>query len=166
RDVKLRFPCFATGTPAPATTNAAAVETLSVVTVPPPVPHVSTSRSLIPSSTPIIVARNADAAPVISSAVSPLLRRPRSSAAISGPVASPRMTTPKAAADSSADNESPAASRLRAWDRPIVSGAAVFVTWNPVVEGRRQGPKKCYPQRWSFVNRDKELRNLPEPLAR
>src|SRR4030095_16818284 len=37
------FPCFATGTPAPATTNAAAVETLNVFTLLPPVPTTSTN---------------------------------------------------------------------------------------------------------------------------
>ena len=45
REVKLRLPCLATGTPAPATTNAAAVEMLSVPTRPPPVPQVSTRQS-------------------------------------------------------------------------------------------------------------------------
>ena len=45
REVKLRFPCFATRTPAPATTKAAAVEMLSVPTRPPPVPQVSTVPS-------------------------------------------------------------------------------------------------------------------------
>ena len=43
REVNDRLPCFAIGTPAPAATNAAAVEILNVVTVPPPVPAVSTN---------------------------------------------------------------------------------------------------------------------------
>ena len=38
REVNERFPCLATGTPAPAATKAAAVEILNVVTLPPPVP--------------------------------------------------------------------------------------------------------------------------------
>ena len=43
REVNDRLPCFAIVTPAPAATNAAAVEILNVVTVPPPVPAVSTN---------------------------------------------------------------------------------------------------------------------------
>ncbi len=40
-----RLPCLATCTPAPAATNAAAVEMLNVPEASPPVPHVSTSNS-------------------------------------------------------------------------------------------------------------------------
>ena len=40
-DVNDRLPCLATTAPAPAATSAAAVETLKVETVPPPVPQVS-----------------------------------------------------------------------------------------------------------------------------
>jgi len=36
-----RFPCFATGTPAPATTKAVVVEMLKVCAISPPVPQVS-----------------------------------------------------------------------------------------------------------------------------
>ena len=45
REVNDLFPCLAIGIPAPAATNAAAVEMLNVVTVPPPVPAVSTNLS-------------------------------------------------------------------------------------------------------------------------
>src|SRR5438876_8614823 len=57
-----RLPCFATGSPAPATTKAAAVETLKVLAQLDPVPAVSmkqlwrelrrTARSRIPSASP------------------------------------------------------------------------------------------------------------------
>ena len=40
-----RLPCFATGTPAPATTNAAVVETLNVPWPSPSVPQTSTERA-------------------------------------------------------------------------------------------------------------------------
>ncbi len=44
-EVMLRLPCFATRTPAPATTKAVAVEMLNVPLASPPVPQVSTSAS-------------------------------------------------------------------------------------------------------------------------
>ena len=44
-EVTLRLPCFATRTPAPATTSAVAVEILKVPLASPPVPQVSTSAS-------------------------------------------------------------------------------------------------------------------------
>src|SRR5439155_1669797 len=96
REVNERLPCFATEAPAPAATNAAAVEMLKVETVPPPVPQVSTRWSPA-ASTGIITARSARAAPATSSAVSPLTRRPMSRAAICAGVASPRITVPKTA---------------------------------------------------------------------
>ena len=46
RELIERLPCLATRTPAPATTNAAAVETLKVPEASPPVPQVSTSASI------------------------------------------------------------------------------------------------------------------------
>ena len=45
REEIARLPCFATGTPAPATTKAAQVETLKVPLPSPPVPHVSMAPS-------------------------------------------------------------------------------------------------------------------------
>src|SRR3989449_1942820 len=93
-EVNERLPCFATDAPAPAATNAAAVEMLKVETVPPPVPQVSTRWSPA-ASTGIIASRSARAAPATSSGVSPLTRRPMSRAAICAGVASPRITTPK-----------------------------------------------------------------------
>ena len=92
-DVKERLPCLATEAPAPAATNAAAVEMLKVDTVPPPVPHVST-RCAPCASTRTMAWRSARAAPAISSAVSPFTRRPMSKAASCTGVASPRITAP------------------------------------------------------------------------
>ena len=43
REEAARFPCLATRAPAPATTNAAAVDTLNVSAPSPPVPHRSTT---------------------------------------------------------------------------------------------------------------------------
>ncbi len=62
-----RFPCLATFTPAPATTNAATVEMLNVFASSPPVPQVS-SDGPGPGSTRIISARIARANPVSTSA--------------------------------------------------------------------------------------------------
>ena len=69
-----RLPCFATGSPAPATTNAAVVEILNVCEPSPPVPQVSTTSECFVW---IFVAfsRMTRAAPVISSMVSPFNRR-------------------------------------------------------------------------------------------
>ena len=72
REVAERLPCLATETPAPATTNAAAVETLNVER-PPPVPQVSTSGVLV-SQTDALRARTTEASPASSAAVSPFAR--------------------------------------------------------------------------------------------
>ena len=94
-DVNDRLPCLATTAPAPAATNAAAVEILKVETTPPPVPQVST-RCAPFASTRTIASRSARAAPATSSGVSPFTRNPISRAAIWAGVASPRITTPNA----------------------------------------------------------------------
>ncbi len=108
------MPCLATGTPAAATTKAAAVETLIVVTRPPPVPQVSTSRPGDGCGTGTITARMARAAPATSAALSPRIRRPRRSPAACAGVAAPDMRSPRAAAVSSAVSSSCAARRRRA----------------------------------------------------
>ena len=66
RLVAARLPCFATGTPAPATTKAAAVETLKVPAPSPPVPQVSIARGS-GAGAPSARARSARAAATISS---------------------------------------------------------------------------------------------------
>ena len=67
-----RFPCLATFTPAPATTNEAAVEILNVPRASPPVPHISMAGET--SGTGTIFSLIALAKPAISSTVSPLVR--------------------------------------------------------------------------------------------
>ena len=64
-----RLPCFATFTPAPATTKVAVVLILKVPFASPPVPHMSIASELVGTLT--IFFRIASANPVISSTVSP-----------------------------------------------------------------------------------------------
>ena len=95
-----RFPCLATGTPAPATTIAATVEMLNVPLRSPPVPTTSTTgdggRTGFANSS-IVRAR-----PSTSSTVSPFVRSAISSPPIWAAVASPAMTVRMASAASSA----------------------------------------------------------------
>src|SRR5882724_11528026 len=96
-----RLPCLATLSPAPATTNAVAVETLKVPEASPPVPHVSTSISRsVPLSAAVSSARAwtratfdriTCAKPISSSTVSPFIRRAVRKAAICASVAVPDM---------------------------------------------------------------------------
>src|SRR5688500_9363159 len=133
-----RLPCFAMRTPAPAASSAAAVEMLNVGTAPPPVPHVSTRSSVDATGKRIIAPRNARAAPVTSSAVSPLTRSPMRSAAICAAVASPRITVPNASAATSASSDSPNAMRLIAtWSALGAAdvGGAAAVTLLPRGDG-------------------------------
>ena len=90
-----RLPCFATGTPAPATTKAAAVETLKVPAPSPPVPQVSTVRASLQRAV-TACARSARAAATISATVSPFVRMATSSAAIPTAVALPSTISPNA----------------------------------------------------------------------
>src|SRR5438093_6924959 len=69
-----RLPCFATGRPAPAITNAAAVETLKVLAELDPVPAVSMKHSWV-HLIDVARARMASASPASSSTVSPLFLR-------------------------------------------------------------------------------------------
>src|SRR4029079_3855442 len=99
REEIARLPCFATGTPAPATTKAAQVEMLKVPLPSPPVPQVSMAPS--GARTVSTLARMARAAPAISSTVSPRTRSPMTSALICAGVAAPDITRSKASAASS-----------------------------------------------------------------
>ncbi len=120
-ELMLRLPCLATRTPAPAVTNAVAVEILKVPQASPPVPLVSTrlvsARNESPSasrpvplrsSAPgaqlrrlqtseigkgVAAARMASAKPTISSTVSPFMRKATSSAAICASVQFPASTS-------------------------------------------------------------------------
>ncbi len=94
REETERLPCLATGTPAPATTKAAAVEMLKVPLASPPVPQVSMAPS--GARTFVALARMARAAPAISSTVSPRVRNAIKSPAISAGDAAPDMTNSKA----------------------------------------------------------------------
>ena len=96
-----RLPCLATRTPAPATTNAVAVDTLKVPEASPPVPHVSMSISRsVPVAPTMSPARGRTlttfwritwAKPISSSTVSPFMRSAVRKAAIWALVAAPDM---------------------------------------------------------------------------
>ena len=119
-EVRLRLPCLATRTPAPAVTNAEALEILKVPLASPPVPQVSTSASRpvpLRSSAPAVLSpqggsgvaavRIASAKPTISSTVSPFIRKATNSAAICESVQLPSSTSAITWRDSASDNESP-----------------------------------------------------------
>src|SRR5262245_46674896 len=105
-----RLPCLATLRPAPATTNAVAVETLKVPDASPPVPAVSISisrsvpASAVPTSprvrTRTAFSRMTSASPMSSSTVSPFMRRAVRKAATWTEVAAPDMSASIAAAAS------------------------------------------------------------------
>src|SRR5215470_16181373 len=105
-----RLPCLATLSPAPATTNAVAVDTLNVPEASPPVPHVSTSISRsVPVSAAVSSARVCTRAtferitcakPISSSTVSPFMRSAVRNAAICASVAVPDMMASMAPAAS------------------------------------------------------------------
>src|SRR4051794_15215577 len=107
RDDRARLPCFATGTPTPATMKEAQVETLTEPEPSPPVP--TTSIASAGAVTRSILARIADTAPVISSTVSPRTRSAIRSPPICEGVASPDITASKAEADSSRESVAPVA---------------------------------------------------------
>src|SRR5260221_265327 len=111
-EVNERLPCLATRAPAPAATNAAAVEMLKVVTLPPPVPQVSTSGFPSFVGSRCIALRRARTAPTTSAAVSPRLLKPIRRADICTGVDSPRIICAKAASASSEERERRSA---RAW---------------------------------------------------
>ena len=105
-----RLPCLATRSPAPATTNAVAVETLKVPVASPPVPQVSMSMSrsvpVSPATSSVRVRtrtafwRITWANPISSSTVSPFIRSAVKNAAICAFVAAPDMIASIAAAAS------------------------------------------------------------------
>src|SRR4029079_6936255 len=102
-----RLPCLATGTPAPATISAAQVETLYEPQGSPPVP--TTSMASGGAATLVILSRMVEAAPVISSTVSPRTRSAIKSPPICEGVASPDIMRSKAPAASSRVSDWPAA---------------------------------------------------------
>ena len=106
-DDSARLPCLATGTPAPATINAAQVEMLYEPDASPPVP--TTSMASGGACTRSILERMAVTAPVISSTVSPRTRNAMSNAPICDGVASPDIICSNAAAASSRPSVAPVA---------------------------------------------------------
>src|SRR5215472_3867429 len=107
RDDKARLPCLATGTPAPATINAAQVEMLNEPDASPPVP--TTSIASGGACTRSIFARMMLTAPVISSTLSPRTRSAIRSAPICEGVASPDIICSNAPAASSRESAAPVA---------------------------------------------------------
>ena len=85
-----RLPCFTTGMPQPATTNAAAVEIFTVPKESPPVPQVSTASFEISSL--IECSNMLSTKEVISEALSPLSFKPSNNSLISSLLALPSMT--------------------------------------------------------------------------
>ena len=110
-DERARLPCFATGTPQPATTRAAPVDILNVPAPSPPVPTMSMASS--GACTRRARARRTRTAPVISSTDSPRTRIAISRPPICAGVASPAMITEKACSASSAESAAPVASLAR-----------------------------------------------------
>jgi len=106
RDDSARLPCLATGTPEPATMNAAQVETLTEPEPSPPVP--TTSTASIGALTRSILARMAVTAPVIHRRFRADTQCHQQSAICEG-VASPDIMLSKAEAASSRDNVAPVA---------------------------------------------------------
>src|SRR6476469_5372338 len=106
-DDSARLPCLATGTPAPATINAAQVEMLNEPDASPPVPTTSTAPG--GALTPSILERMVVTAPVISSTVSPRTRSAINNPPICDGVASPDIMLSKAEAASSRDKVAPVA---------------------------------------------------------
>ena len=140
REESARLPCFATGTPAPATMKAAQVEMLKEPEASPPVP--TTSMASAGAGTVSIFARIAVTAPVISSTDSPRTRSAISRPPICDGVTSPDIMLSKASNAASRLNAAPVATcpisalmsamlpsmrpaRIRRHDSPIRSARPV-----------------------------------------
>ncbi len=104
-DDNARLPCFATGTPQPATTSALAVEMLKLPEASPPVPQVSMAPG--GASIATAFARMIRAAPAISSTVSPRTRSAIRKPPICDGVASPLMMMSNAASASASRKAAP-----------------------------------------------------------
>src|SRR4051794_29391811 len=104
----LRLPCLATGIPAPASTNAAAVETLSEPEPSPPVPQGSSKDKS--RETRSALDRIPSASPAISSNVSPFIRSAVKNAPTWEGVASPDIRSSIDASASSRVRDPPSTS--------------------------------------------------------
>ena len=118
-----RFPCLATGTPAPAVTIAATVEMLNVPLRSPPVPTMSTTGT--DGSTGFANASMVRARPSTSSTVSPLVRRAIRKPPICPGVASPAITVRITSAASSLLRASRADRRRSIFGQTSGSGSMV-----------------------------------------
>src|SRR5687768_12991919 len=132
RLVTARFPCLATGTPAPATTKAARVEMLKVPAPSAPVPHRSTAPSGAATGTARALMTRAKAAS--SSGVSPRTRSMASSAATWVAGAAPSMSSSIAASASGAGMTAPAATsstaaRTAGRCSPVSGFVAIGPSW-------------------------------------
>src|SRR5215475_10343987 len=155
REESARLPCFATGTPAPATMKAAQVEMLCEPEASPPVP--TTSIASGGASTRVILARMVVTAPVISSTVSPRTRRPISRPPICEGVASPDIMRSKAPAASSRVRLAPVATLVMS---ALKSSAIVNVS------GCRL-QRRCFARRhWAptslFIPGGGDVEKIPE----
>src|SRR5579883_1095806 len=136
RDDSARLPCLATGTPAPATINAAQVEMLNEPEASPPVP--TTSMASAGAATRSILARMTVTAPVISSTVSPRTRSAISKAPICEGVASPPIICSKALAASSRVSEAPVATLpIKARNESVTTGPSIRRRPQPAGRGTR-----------------------------
>jgi hypothetical protein len=124
-----RFPCLATGTPAPATTNAAVVDILKLPWRSPPVPQVSTTTGRPAGWTRVAAARMASAAPAISSTVSPLARRAIKKPAITaGGVAPEKISDTAARASSKVKSDRSSNFDIAAWIMGLSKGLKPYHT--------------------------------------
>src|SRR5439155_627992 len=145
-ELMLRLPCFATRTPAPATTNAVAVEMLNVALAEPPVPQVSTSASRqVPLTSTVelrwrfngvAAARMASANPTISSTVSPFMCSATSRAAICASVHLPDRISAVTARAPSRDSDS-RQSAMRCSASRIMGAGIRVALWADWAIGRR-----------------------------
>src|ERR1700689_4333795 len=141
-DDSARLPCLATGTPAPATINAAQVEILYEPDASPPVP--TTSMASGGACTRSILERIAVTAPVISSTVSPRTRNAMSNAPICDGVASPDIICSNAAAASSRPSVAPVATLPTIALNSTVTAAPLvhsFQRPSPLASTRRPIPR-------------------------
>ena len=157
RLVAARLPCLATGSPAPAMTKAAAVETLKHLAALEPVPAVSIKspcRGLMRTAR----RRIAEARPASSSTVSPFTASATSAAPICASVAAPSSSASRSDAASSRRRFSP---RIRRSVNSRRGGPAALAC----TRGRRQKPRRERPLSARFVrHRSYSLRKFASRL--
>ena len=130
REDTARLPCFATVTPAPATTNAAVVEMLNVCRPSPPVPQVSTNTSRL----------DADAVDPRAHHLAPRRRSRRRSRPSS---AAPRGTRPPAPASRRRPRSRSITADISARERSLPSRSLATACWIIALSRRRAGAASC-----------------------